>query len=188
MPHNVASDLDLHYFASCSAIFQQNYTAAPLYRGPIDRGNRYNAVVLCRPLLIKKKFYTNNWSRIFSARYNADLLCRPFVTPKCPQKIKKRSQQITDRGEFGGSRTISRHRKRNRTAKNSVIVRPLKVNWAVCLNLINNVSKVITNNQCINSLSKVWTLITFAWLRKRYRIYTVQKPTQRKWLRKKRSK
>ena len=23
MPHNVASDLDLHYFASCSAIFQQ---------------------------------------------------------------------------------------------------------------------------------------------------------------------
>ena len=35
------------------------YTAAPLYRGPIDRGNRYNAVVLCRPLLIKKKFETN---------------------------------------------------------------------------------------------------------------------------------
>ena len=33
-----------------------NCTAAPLYRGPIYRGNRYNAVVLCRPLLIKKKF------------------------------------------------------------------------------------------------------------------------------------
>ena len=32
------------------------YTAAPLYRGPIDRVNGYNAVVLCRPLLIKKKF------------------------------------------------------------------------------------------------------------------------------------
>ena len=29
--------------------------------------------------------------------------------------------------------------KRNRTAKNSVIVRPLKVNWAVCIHLINNV-------------------------------------------------
>ena len=72
---------------------------------------------------------------------------------------------MTDRGEFGGSRTISRHRKRNRTTKNSVIVRPLKVNWAVCINLINNVSKVITNNQCINSLSKVWTLIPFVWLR-----------------------
>ena len=42
---------------------------------------------------------------------------------------------------------------KNRTAKNSVIVRPLKVNWAVCINLINNVSKVITNNQSINSLS-----------------------------------
>ena len=25
MPHNVASDLGLHYFASCSAIFQQKY-------------------------------------------------------------------------------------------------------------------------------------------------------------------
>ena len=37
-----------------------NYTAAPLYRGPIGRGNRYNAVVRCRPLLIKKKFRTNN--------------------------------------------------------------------------------------------------------------------------------
>ena len=36
-------------------------------------------------------------------------------------------------------------RKRNRTAKNSVIVRPLKVNWAVFISLINNVSKVITN-------------------------------------------
>ena len=36
--------------------FNKKYTAAPLYRGPIDRGNRYNAVVLCRPLLIKKKF------------------------------------------------------------------------------------------------------------------------------------
>ena len=36
------------------------YTAAPLYRRPIDRGNRYNVVVLCRPLLIKKKFQTNN--------------------------------------------------------------------------------------------------------------------------------
>ena len=32
------------------------YTAAPLYRGPINRGNQYNAVVLCHPLLIKKKF------------------------------------------------------------------------------------------------------------------------------------
>ena len=40
-------------------------------------------------------------------------------------------------------------------AKNSVIVRPLKVNWAVCINLINDLSKVITNNQSINSLSKV---------------------------------
>ena len=46
-------------------------------------------------------------------------------------------------------------RKEKKTAKNSVIVRPLKVNWAVCINLINNVSKVITNNQSINSLSKV---------------------------------
>ena len=78
-------------------------------------------------------------------------------------------------------------------AKNSVIVRPLKVNWAVCINLINNVSKVITNNQSINSLSKVWTLITFVRLRtllsgQRYRIYTVQKPTQRKWLCKKKKK
>ena len=36
------------------------YTAALLYRGPTDRGNRYNAVVLCRPLLKKKKFQTNN--------------------------------------------------------------------------------------------------------------------------------
>ena len=25
MPHNVASDLGLHYFASCSTIFQQKY-------------------------------------------------------------------------------------------------------------------------------------------------------------------
>ena len=25
MPHNVASDLSLHYFASCSTIFQQKY-------------------------------------------------------------------------------------------------------------------------------------------------------------------
>ena len=26
MPHNVASDLGLHYFASCSAIFQQKFS------------------------------------------------------------------------------------------------------------------------------------------------------------------
>ena len=76
-------------------------------------------------------------------------ICNTKVSPK---KIK-RSQQITDRGEFGGSWTFSRHRKRNRTAKNSVIVRPLKVNWAVCINLINNVSKVITNNQSSNCLA-----------------------------------
>ena len=26
MPHNVASELGLHYFASCSAIFQQKFS------------------------------------------------------------------------------------------------------------------------------------------------------------------
>ena len=41
---------------SYSVINKYMYTAAPLYRGPIDRGNRYNAVVLCRQLLIKKTF------------------------------------------------------------------------------------------------------------------------------------
>ena len=65
----------------------------PVYHGPLDCGNWYNAVVLCRPLLPKckkkKKIQTNNWLRIFLPRYKADLPCCPFLTPKCPQTIKK---------------------------------------------------------------------------------------------------
>ena len=47
---------DIGKQCSSTYLFNCIYTAAPLYRGPTDSGNRYNAVVLCRPLLIKKKF------------------------------------------------------------------------------------------------------------------------------------
>ena len=37
------------------------YTATPLYRGAIDRGNRYNADVLCRPFKKKKRSDPENF-------------------------------------------------------------------------------------------------------------------------------
>ena len=70
----------------------------------------------------------------------------PKNKEKDPNKLRI-AENSAGRGPF--------HDIGNRTAKNSVIVRSLKVNWAVCINLINNLSKVITNNQSINSLSKV---------------------------------
>ena len=51
------------------------YTAVPLYHGPIDRGNWYNADVLWHPLMpknINKTKKKNNKSRTILAGYNAD--------------------------------------------------------------------------------------------------------------------
>ena len=83
----------------------------------------------------------------------------PIYNTKVPPKIKKKEPNklriADDSAGRGPFHDIGIPRKRNRTAKNSVTVRSLKVNWAVCMNLINNVSKVNTNNQCISSLSKV---------------------------------
>ena len=42
MPHNVASDLGLHYFASCSAIFKQKYlTRLTPLKLKMDSSNKY---------------------------------------------------------------------------------------------------------------------------------------------------
>ena len=109
-------------------------------------------------------------------------ICNTKVPPKNIEKDPNKlwiADNSADRGPF---HDIGISRKRIRTAKNSVTVRPLKVNWAVCISLINNVSKVITNNQYsfqgVNTdhLFKTSHIVSGQW----YRIYTVQKPTQRK--------
>ena len=82
-------------------------------------------------------------------------ICNTEVPPKNIEKDPNKLRIADNSAGRGPFHDIGIPRKRNRTAKNSVTVRPLKVNWAVCISLINNVSKVITNNQSINSLSKV---------------------------------
>ena len=82
-------------------------------------------------------------------------ICITEVPPKNIEKDPNKLRIADNSAGRGPFHDIGIPRKRNRTAKNSVIVRPLKINWAVCISLINNVSKVITNNQSINSLSKV---------------------------------
>ena len=78
-------------------------------------------------------------------------ICNTKVSPKNKEKDPYKLRIAENSAGRGPIHDIGKEIE----AKNSVIVRPLKVNWAVCINLINNVSKVITNNQSINSLSKV---------------------------------
>ena len=82
-------------------------------------------------------------------------ICNTKVPPKNKEKDLNKLRIADNSAGRGPFHDIGIPRKRNRAAKNSVTVRPLKVNWAVCISLINNVSKVIINNQSINSLPKV---------------------------------
>ena len=78
-------------------------------------------------------------------------ICTTKVSPKNKEKDPNKLRIAENSAGRGPFHDIGK----GIEAKNSVTVRPLKVNWAVCINLINNVSKVITNNQNINSLSMV---------------------------------
>ena len=97
---------------------------------------------------VKKKIRTNNRLQIFSARYSVDA---QFLTPKCPKNKendpnKLRMADVSE--EFDPFHYIEK--------ESSVqTIRSLEVNWAVGMNLINKMSKVITNDQSITSLSKV---------------------------------
>ena len=60
-------------------------------------------------------------------------ICNTKVPPKNKEKDLNKlriADNLAGRGPF---HDIGIPRKRNRTAKNSVTVRPLKVNWAVCM-------------------------------------------------------
>ena len=78
-----------------------------------------------------------------------------FLTPKCPKDNEQDSNKLWFADILAGFGPVHDSGEEIEQQRIQKLFDHTKANWADCINLINKMSKVTTNNQSINSFSKV---------------------------------